>query len=78
MRQPVFETASIDALARLLWEKAGKPAGGESGYRQQASKLLDATRDNTDSALPDEAEAVVDGDPHADFPALVTRDVPGG
>jgi hypothetical protein len=35
-------------------------------------------RKKTDEALSEEAEAVLDGDPHADFAALTTVDVPGG
>ena len=31
-----------------------------------------------DDPLLNEAEAVIDGNPRADFPALMTKDAPGG
>lgn len=87
MPQPLPDTpplpdkpGSVDALAHSLWEKDGKPAGGENAYRERAAMLLSAAKekDKQDDTMSDEAEAVVDGDPHADFPALVTKDVSGG
>jgi hypothetical protein len=66
-------------LAYFLWEREGRPDGRELDHWELALAMRsDQARNPDDVFAKDEEEAVLDGDPHADLPALLTKDVPGG
>jgi hypothetical protein len=57
----------IRDAAYFLWENDGRPEGRALEYWLQAKAAV----------IPEE-ERVIAGDPDANIPALLTKDVPGG
>ena len=71
------EHQAVRELAYALWEGEGRPDGRAlAHWRQAISMRSDGARKEDDGLST--AQAVLDGDPRADFPALLTKDVPGG
>jgi hypothetical protein len=58
--------------------KEGRPEGRELAHWELALSIRSTQARKKDDELSEEAEAVLEGDPHADFSALMTKDVPGG
>ena len=69
---------AVRELAYLLWEREGKPEGRALVHWQRALAMHSDQGQGPDDGLTKDAEALLEGDPHADFPALLTKDVPGG
>jgi hypothetical protein len=72
------EQQAVRELAYLLWEREGRPEGRELAHWELALSMRSTQARKKDDELSEEAEAVLEGDPHADFSALMTKDVPGG
>jgi Protein of unknown function (DUF2934) len=72
------EEQAVRELAYSLWESEGRPDGREIAHWELALAVRSDQERNPDDKLDKDAEAVLDGDPHADLPALLTKDVPGG
>ena len=66
---------SVREAAYFLWEREGRPEGCALEHWTAAERIV-AGREPGDLAADE--EAVVKGDPAADFPAVLTKDVPGG
>jgi hypothetical protein len=66
---------SVREAAYFLWEREGRPEGRALEHWTTAESTA-AGREQGDLAADE--EAVVKGDPAADFPAVLTKDVPGG
>jgi hypothetical protein len=66
---------SIREAAFFLWEREGRPEGRALDHWTAAQRTA-AHREQGD-LIADE-EAVIEGDPAADYPAVLTKDVPGG
>jgi hypothetical protein len=76
MDGPSDEQDSLREIAYAFWEQEGRPEGRSAVHWELALASQAAGR-RTD-ALLNEAEAVVEGNPRADFPALMTKDTSGG
>jgi hypothetical protein len=77
----VSEHAKEQALrecAYFLWEHEGRPEGRAFAHWEQALTLHVDQGQSSEDEFGEDAEAVLAGDPHADLPALLTKDVPGG
>jgi hypothetical protein len=61
------KTQAIRDAAYFLWESDGRPEGHALEYWLRAKAAV----------IPEE-ERVLAGDPDANMPALLTKDVPGG
>jgi hypothetical protein len=61
------KTQAIRNAAYFLWKSEGRPEGRALDYWLQAKAAV----------IPEE-EKVMAGDPDANIPALLTKDVPGG
>ncbi|MGH7210442.1 MAG: DUF2934 domain-containing protein [Acetobacteraceae bacterium] len=72
------EQQAVRELAYLLWEREGGPDGRELAHWGRALAIRSAHERNPYDAFAKDAEAVIDGDPRADFPALLAKDVSGG
>ena len=69
----------LEEAAYFIWEREGRPEGRADEHWHQA--VRDGAAESESSAgteLLDEEEKAVDGRPDVDFPALLTKDVPGG
>jgi hypothetical protein len=72
------EEQAIRELAYLLWDREGRPEGRASIHWERALAIRSGQEQLPDDGLAKDAEAVLEGDPRADFPALLAKDVPGG
>jgi hypothetical protein len=72
----IDELQAVREIAYSLWEKEDRPSG-RSLIHWEAALAVRSVAQQTDPLL-NEAEAVVDGNPRADFPALMTKDTSGG
>ena len=70
------EQEAIRELAQALWEGEGRPEGRALAHWEEAVSRY--SKAYYDDPLLNEAEAVIAGDPGADFPALMTKDASGG
>lgn len=66
---------SVREAAYFLWEREGRPEGRALEHWIAAERI--AAGPEAVNLAADE-EAVVEGDPEADYPAVLTKDVPGG
>ena len=66
---------AIREAAYFIWENEGRPDGRDLEHWARAVRQLGADRDEP---LAAETEAVLAGSPDADYPAVLTKDVPGG
>ncbi len=69
---------AVRELAYFLWEREGRPDGRDAAYWERANELRSEHHQTPDDPFEMDAEAIVEGSPHADFPALMTKDVSGG
>ena len=65
---------SVREAAYFLWERDGRPEGLALEHWTAAQRIV-ANQERGD--LTADEEAVVEGDPEADYPAVLTKDVPG-
>jgi hypothetical protein len=65
---------SIREAAFFLWEREGRPEGRALAHWTAAQRIAVDQEGN----LTADEEAVIRGDPAADYPAVLTKDVPGG
>ncbi len=73
------EQEAVRERAYYLWERDGRPEGRDLTYWDMAIAAHSAQQaHHAEDGFAKEAEAVIDGDPRADFPALLTKDVSGG
>jgi hypothetical protein len=73
------EEQAVRELADFLWEREGRPEGRAYIHWHRALAIRSGQRQSPDDdGLVKDAKAVLEGDPCADFPALLTKDVPGG
>jgi hypothetical protein len=72
------EEQAVRELTYFLWEREGRPEGLALTHWQRARAMYSDHGRVPDDGLTKDTEAVLEGDAHADFPALLTKDVPGG
>lgn len=72
------EEQAIRERAYFLWEQEGKPEGRAFAHWERARAVHSDQGRTPDDGLAKDEEAVLAGDPHANLPALLTKDVPGG
>jgi hypothetical protein len=65
----------IRERAYFIWEHEGRPHDRAEFHWVQAAQ--DEQRSRDDDLMPDE-ERILAGRPDVNYPALLTRDVPGG
>lgn len=68
---------TIREAAYLIWENEGRPDGCAVDHWMRAVQQVEA-RLGTQDPLEGDTEAVIEGNPEADYPAVLTKDVPGG
>jgi hypothetical protein len=73
--QPDDIEQSVHEAAYFLWERDGRPEGLALEHWTAVQRIV-ANREQGD--LTADEQAVVEGDPEADYPAVLTKDVPGG
>jgi hypothetical protein len=64
---------SLREAAYFMWEREGHPEGRALEHWTAAMEIAAGA-----NALDADEEAVIEGDPDADYPAVLTKDVPGG
>jgi hypothetical protein len=79
MTELSLDEQAVGVIAYSLWEQEGRPDGRDLVHWEAAQAIhLAAQRTEPSDPLIKEAEAVVDGNPRADFQALMTKDTSGG
>jgi hypothetical protein len=73
--QPDDIEQSVHEAAYFLWERDGRPEGLALEHWTAVQRIV-ANREQGDLTAVE--QAVVEGDPEADYPAVLTKDVPGG
>jgi hypothetical protein len=76
MPYPSNDKQTVREVAYHLWEQEGKPECRSLIHWEIAEAMCSSAQQM--EPLLDEEEAVVDGNPRADFPALMTKDTSGG
>ncbi len=72
------EQQAVRELAYFLWQREGRPDGCAVEHWRRAQAIRSELRRNPEDGFEHDVEAVLNGDPRADFPALLTKDVSGG
>ena len=65
---------SVREAAYFLWEREGRPEGRALEHWRAAQRIAAHREGN----LTADEEAVIEGDPAADYRAVLAKDVPGG
>jgi hypothetical protein len=72
------EEQAVRECAYFLWEGEGRPEGRARAHWEIALAIRAHQARNPEDAFAKDTEAILDGDPRADLPALLTKDVAGG
>lgn len=68
---------AIREAAYFIWENEGRPDGCALDHWMRAARQIEASR-RTGHELAGDTEAVIEGSPDADYPAVLTKAVSGG
>jgi hypothetical protein len=79
MTELSLDEQAVRVIAYSLWKQEGRPDGCDLVHWEAAQAIhIVAQWTEPSESFVKEAEAVVDGNPRADFPALMTKDTRGG
>lgn len=77
VKADVEAAQSIREKAYAIWEACGRPDGQAEEHWRQAEGTLRYKKASHDDHADDE-ERLIDGRTDINYPALLTKDVPGG